>query len=32
MNLADKSIETVYDGKGAWYVADEKMMAKESCW
>ncbi|MEK6626100.1 MAG: S9 family peptidase, partial [Bdellovibrionota bacterium] len=24
MNLADKSIETVYDGKGAWYVADEK--------
>jgi len=24
MNLTDKSIETIYDGKGAWYVADQK--------
>lgn len=24
MNLSDKSIETVYDGKGPWFVADQK--------
>jgi dipeptidyl aminopeptidase/acylaminoacyl peptidase len=24
MNLIDKSIEGVYDGQGAWYVADQK--------
>ena len=24
MKLADKSIETIYDGKGPWYVADQK--------
>lgn len=24
MNLSDKSIETIYDGKGPWYVADQK--------
>ncbi len=24
MKLSDKSIETVYDGKGPWYVADQK--------
>lgn len=24
MKLKDKSIETVYDGKGPWYVADQK--------
>ncbi|MEK6627127.1 MAG: prolyl oligopeptidase family serine peptidase [Bdellovibrionota bacterium] len=24
MKLSDKSVESVYDGKGAWYVADKK--------
>lgn len=24
MKLSDKSIETLYDGKGAWYVADQR--------
>ena len=24
MNLSDKTIETVYEGKGPWYVADQK--------
>lgn len=24
MSLKNKAIETIYDGKGAWYVADEK--------
>lgn len=28
MNLSDKSIETVFDGKGAWFVADEKNNGK----
>lgn len=29
MNLADKSVETVYDGKGAWWVADQRNNGKK---
>lgn len=24
MNLSDKSVESIYDGKGAWFVADQR--------